>query len=156
LLPLDLISPMQPQSLFNTPYYPTSSFYDKNLTSSHQNQNHSLHQTITHHTVGPATHNASIGSPNIHGLPPPPSYEDENSNFQIYSQLQFPSTSNKGSMKKKKTDSVLDSSDPSPSPSSPTRSPTHREREYYEQGVKVWTVEYVPDVFTLTKKTVKV
>ena len=62
-------------------------------------------------------------------------------------------------MKKKKTDSVLDSADPSPTPpSSPpsNRSPPHREREYYEQGVKVWAVEYVPHVFTLTKKTVKV
>ena len=62
-------------------------------------------------------------------------------------------------MKKKKTDSDLDFPDLSqnpPSPPSSNPSPPHREREYYEQGVKVWAVEYVPDVFTLTKKTVKV
>ena len=91
-------------------------------------------------------HHTSI---HTHGLP--------SSDSQIYSQLQFPTTSNKGSMKKKKVEPDLESSGPNhTSSSSMSSSPSHRETEYYEQGVKVWAVEYVPDVFSIRKKTVKV
>ena len=60
-------------------------------------------------------------------------------------------------MKKRKTDSAIEPTQTHPhSPPSSHSSPTHQETEYYDQDVRVWAVEYVPEVFSITKKTVKV
>ena len=146
LLHPDLLPSPPPLSLFSSPHYPTSS----NYSSQHV-------PTITRPLL---PHNTSIhpatGSPNTHGLPRTSS-DILDPNYQIYSQLQFPLTSNKGSMKKKKVEPDLESAGPNhTSSSSLSSSPSHRETEYYEQDVKVWAVEYVPDVFSIRKKTVKV
>ena len=86
----------------------------------------------------------------------------------IYSQLQFPSTSNFGSMKRKKkgdssskknsvkeevhysTDSTEYSTDATGDNIDFT------EQEYTDNNVKIWSLQYVPQVFSISKKTVKV
>jgi len=64
-------------------------------------------------------------------------------------------------MKKKKDVTGLESIGPSnqiisASSSSISSSTNYKESEYYDKDVKVWAVEYVPDVFSIRKKTVKV
>ena len=112
------------------------------------------HPPTLHNTLG-------IASPNTHGLPAPPPSQIQDTDDQIYSQLQLPSASNNGSMKKKKVGTGLESIGPShtivsASSSSISSSTNYRESEYYEKDVKVWALEYVPDVFSIRKKTVKV
>ena len=140
LLCLDLVPP--PQQLFSSPHYPTSSYYTTPPAVSQGVPKKSLPQTS-------------------HVLPPLSSSGFQNTNDQIYSQLQLPSASNKGSMKKRKSDSGLESFDPcitlaGTSYSSISSSTNYKEREYYDNDVKVWAVEYGPEVFSLRKKTVKV
>jgi len=161
----------QPQSLFTTPYYPTSSYYSNHNNSTHSLTSQPPYNNDTnsqplkqpppnaHHFSTLPTYNS--GNPTTNGLPPPPaSQRVPRSNFQIYSQLQYPTASNHGSMKKrKKLNSSTPSLDPSPPPPSPHEesiSPNHTEKEYYDQDVRVWSVQYVPEVFSITKKTVKV
>ena len=82
----------------------------------------------------------------------------------IYSQLQFPSASNFGSMKRKKkqqakasktdemstTESDVSSSDTNVVVNNVT------EHEYLDNNVKIWSLQYVPQVMSVSKKTVKV
>ena len=82
----------------------------------------------------------------------------------IYSQLQFPSASNFGSMKRKKkqafkapktdemstTESEVSSSDTNVIVNNVT------EHEYSDNNVKIWSLQYVPQVMSVSKKTVKV
>ena len=75
-------------------------------------------------------------------LPGPFQRARRGSDGSIYNQLQFPSTSNHGSMKRKKRSGVTQDG--------------FRESEYYDNNVKIWSVEYDPRAFTATKKTVKV
>ena len=77
------------------------------------------------------------------------------SNVSIYNQLQFPSTSNYGSMKRKKRSGGRGSETP---PFPPSPSSECREAEYYDNNVRIWSLEYtpVPRLSTGSKKTVKV
>ena len=77
-------------------------------------------------------------------LPGPFQRARRGSDSSIYNQLQFPSTSNHGSMKRKKRNEITPDST------------EFRESEYYDNNVKIWSLEYDPKAFTLTKKTVKV
>ena len=86
----------------------------------------------------------------------------------IYSQLQFPSTSNFGSMKrKKKFDSSAKKNHQKEEANYATDSTEYStdvtgdnidftEQEYTDNNVKIWSLQYVPQVFSITKKTVKV
>ena len=63
------------------------------------------------------------------------------SNVSIYNQLQFPSTSNYGSMKRKKRTQL----------NSASSSSNIRQEEYFENNVKIWSLEYhtVPQPVTV-------
>ena len=87
----------------------------------------------------------------------------------IYNQLQYPAASNFGSMKRKKKKQESEhsekvklqapSSTESESSGSSGAGAVHgkfQEEEYMENNVKVWSLQYVPQVFSFTKKTVKV
>ena len=152
----------QPQSMLANPYYPGTSQYTT-LTQSNNSLSslppHPSHQfsTLPIQTIGIPTSQQ-------------PNSRVSRSNFQIYSQLQLPSLSNNGSMKKKKKRQESDQLPPSPdstpppqsqsppttSSSPPTTSPpVHTEKEYYDGDVRIWKVEYVPQVMSINKKTVK-
>ena len=159
LLHLDLLP--SHQQLFSSPYYPTSSYHNTQYMVSHPISPFDTYSSpILPHP--PTLHNTlSKGSPNTHGLPTPPPSNTQDAQDQIYSQLQLPSASNHGSMKKKKVSTAVESRGPSnnhasASSSSISSSPNYRETEYYDKDVKVWAVEYGPEVFTIRKKTVKV
>ena len=88
-------------------------------------------------------------------LPGPFHRTRRGSDGSIYNQLQFPSTSNHGSMKRKKRAEI----NPDTTSSSLSQTPPSaeiRESEYYDNNVKIWSLEYVPRAFTHSKKTVKV
>ena len=88
-------------------------------------------------------------------LPGPFQRPRRGSDGSIYNQLQFPSTSNHGSMKRKKRSQTT----PDTTSSSLSQTPPSgefRESEYQDNNVKIWSLEYVPRAFTTTKKTVKV
>ena len=94
-----------------------------------------------------------------HSLPPGTFNRSRSgSNVSIYNQLQFPSTSNYGSMKRKKRgqrgSEPGDRTDRTATP--PSSSPDYRESEYYDNNVRVWSLEYVPRGLSVVKKTVKV
>ena len=90
-------------------------------------------------------------------LPGPFQRVRRGSDGSIYNQLQFPSTSNHGSMKRKKrSERSPDTTSSSLSQSPASASAEYRESEYYDNNVKIWSLEYVPRSFTITKKTVKV
>ena len=159
LLHLDLLP--SHQQLFSSPYYPTSSYHNTQSMVSHPISPFDTYSSplLAH---PPTLQNPlGKGSPNTHGLPPPPPSNTQNTDDQIYSQLQLPSASNNGSMKKKQIHTGVESRGPSnnlvsASSSSISSSPNYRETEYYDKDVKVWAVEYGPEVFTIRKKTVKV
>ena len=99
--------------------------------------------------------NPAVEADNNLSLPGPFQRARRGSDGSIYNQLQFPSTSNHGSMKRKKrTEITPDTTNSSLSQTPP--SAEIRESEYYDNNVKIWSLEYVPRAFTLTKKTVKV
>ena len=102
--------------------------------------------------------NPDQNNPSISSLPGPFHRTRRGSDGSIYNQLQFPSTSNHGSMKRKKrserSPTTTTSSSLSQTPAS--ASAEVRESEYYDNNVKIWSLEYVPRAFTITKKTVKV
>jgi len=162
----------QPHSLFNTPYYPSTSHnLNQSLTSlphlssSFQSPPQSTHQFSTLQ-IQP------IGLPMSNRDSQHQSSRVSRSNFQIYSQLQVPSLSNNGSMKKKKkkkeSEQLPQPPSPDLSPPPPSQSPasvsyasnpspaSHIEQEYYDGDVRVWEVQYVPQVMSINKKTVKV
>ena len=96
LLHPDLLPSPQPLSLFSSPHYPTSSNYSSQKVPT----------MLPHHTsIHPATETSS---------------DILDHNYQIYTQLQFPFTSNKGSMKKKKVEPDSESSGPHHTSSSST------------------------------------
>merc|ERR1719266_1945900 len=81
-------------------------------------------------------------------LPGPFQRARRGSDGSIYNQLQFPSTSNHGSMKRKKrSETSPDTTSSSLSQSPP--SAEFRESEYYDNNVKIWSLEYVPRAFTM-------
>ena len=86
------------------------------------------------------------------------------SNQSIYNQLQFPSASNFGSMKRKKKvgkgekgisgeEKVEDSS--SDSSGVVSQQMEFREEEYSENNVKIWSLQYIPQMFSVSKNTAK-
>ena len=146
----------QPQSMLATPYYPSTSQYTTLIQSNPSLTSLPAHQfsTLPIQTLGIPTLNKDSQLSNS---------RVSRSNFQIYSQLQLPSLSNNGSMKKKKKRQESDQLPPSPdsSPPPPSQSPAssppqHTEQEYYDGDVRIWQVEYVPQVMSIKKKTVKV
>ena len=105
------------------------------------------------------THMHTLGLPVLTN----PSSSMTRSNFQIYNQLQLPSASNNGSMKRKKktSDESTFSSDmsrfsQSDYSSSRPAPPSDKEEELYEQDDEVWKLHYVPKVFTISNNTVHV
>ena len=84
------------------------------------------------------------------------------SNHSIYNELQVPSASNFGSMKRKKKSEnkekrgrVQDSSS-SDSSGVVSQQMELREEEYSENNVKIWSLQYIPQVFSVSKKAAKV
>lgn len=107
------------------------------------------------YSLNPGVEAEAVNSHNNLSLPGPFHRARRGSDGSIYNQLQFPSTSNHGSMKRKKrSETSPDTTSSSLSQSPP--SAEFRESEYYDNNVKIWSLEYVPRAFTLTKKTVKV
>ena len=101
--------------------------------------------------------NPGVEADNNLSLPGPFQRARRGSDGSIYNQLQFPSTSNHGSMKRKKrSERSPDTTSSSLSQSPASASAEYRESEYYDNNVKIWSLEYVPRSFTITKKTVKV
>ena len=71
-------------------------------------------------------------NPSEHSLPGTFNRSRSGSSLSIYNQLQFPSTSNYGSMKRKKRSEL----------SSASSSSNIRQEEYYDNNVKIWSLEY--------------
>ena len=88
------------------------------------------------------------------------------SNHSIYNDLQVPSASNFGSMKRKKKSEnnnkgkkgreQPDGSSSSDGSGVVTQQMELREQEYSENNVKIWSLQYIPQVFSVSKKTAKV
>ena len=87
------------------------------------------------------------------------------SNHSIYNDLQVPSASNFGSMKRKKKSEnnkgkkgreQADSSSSSDGSGVVTQQMELREQEYSENNVKIWSLHYIPQVFSVSKKAAKV
>ena len=160
------------------------------ITKTKQNQQRTdkiLHQTGSMISLS-SVNNAKTSSPYVmYSLDPAIQYQEDSSmnpmlNFanrrvstatsgstqSIYSQLQFPSTSNFGSMKrKKKFDSSAKKNHQKEEANYATDSTEYStdvtgdnidftEQEYTDNNVKIWSLQYVPQVFSIAKKTVKV
>ena len=85
------------------------------------------------------------------------------SNHSIYNELQVPSASNFGSMKRKKKNAKQGSkgreqeSGSSDGSGAVSHQMEFREEEYSENNVKIWSLQYIPQVFSVSnKKTAKV
>ena len=85
------------------------------------------------------------------------------SNHSIYNELQVPSASNFGSMKRKKKNDKRSSkgreqeSGSSDGSGVVSHQMEFREAEYSENNVKIWSLQYIPQVFSVSnKKTAKV
>lgn len=144
-------------SLFSAPHYPTSSF---------KHTPYPLTNTLPPHQEISSLNESLLHSLNDISLPQQLSTTGR-SNFQVYKQLQFPSSSNNGSMKKKKKNATAENDRPPGIPPSPSSSSLqavssslpHLEREQLysdEADVKIWTVQYVPEMYNIKKKIVKV
>ena len=160
---------LAPNALFQSPHYPVSSSSAMEIAPSH-------HQSLTtlHHPYAPSyTPSRQPGG----GEATLPSRGRTNSSTaSSYNQLQYPTASNYGSMKKRKRGGGGGGGDQGGSVTSPSPLPTstsvttsaslpHLEREHLhqDQDVRIWSVQYVPELYTVDrslqrrpKKVVKV